>query len=414
MKTDLILLQYRHDRNTIAERIVNDLNFDNIIQIDDECRRAMGSGEYRSPYRCKKCDEISQMTSMRQGEVTSFDIEVGKQTGETIKVIKWDSPVVKIVIEDSESDENRYAHLDRLFHNCGNPNKVNGFIKISKFLNGVLMSYLVEYLLLKNNIPHCLPVEVGFECNRTGYMLRPDEMSIMKVSELDESACIDILYQIAVMLKALSEYNFIHGSATVDRIYLDLFNDCNYEYLDHKVVSNFTVKIAEYHFSSMTLKDHRIFPYSDEVSTKSLNNIVQKEFLGDSMIEKRSVVMYDLEDSTKAETLSNIFRVRSDSSVLFYTMRYSGYPLFGGAYDMYSFLISLMSLPTFARHATNGQNVLNSIITSIFPYPDDVPEVNTSEPLTCSYRVSNYLKGKWLYCDVVDRLLNKIQSTIIV
>jgi hypothetical protein len=419
MSADTLFTNYQRTRFQYAKKLTEG---DNIIDIlkemiitDNDCRRSMGSGEYRSPYSCKKCTEISRVASMREGDVKTFEIEAGRKSGENMIVLKDESPLVKIELD--ERAKTRYHQLEKLVGICRDDDgyresvndKVEQFIAVGTWLNGVVMSYLVEYLLVRKNIPHCLPVETGFICNRVGYLIRSNERKLVDFeASLYPDGCRTILQQIAVMLKVLSRYSFIHGSATIDRLYVDSFNDCNYTYDNHSIIGDFTIKVAEYHYSSMTLNNTRIFPHTLGRSV----NVEESISSFSPVVERIGAMLYDINDDTLIKGGATLFKINSDSPTLFTTMRYSGYPLFGGAYDMYSFFISLMSWEPFANVVNNDEG-LSNLWNGIFPDPDEVPKIPTSsEGITCSYRIGQYLQGRWLYCDLISRLLERIEGMI--
>lgn len=415
MSADRLFTNYQRHRFHRAKLLMDQPNVNllrDLVEVDNDCRRAMGSGEYRSPYSCKKCTEISSITSMREGEVKVFEIEAGRKSGENMIVVKDENPLVKVELD--EQAKRRYQQLEQLVGICGEANPTDQFIAVSTWLNGIAMSYLVEYILVKRGIPHCLPIETGFQCNRTGYIIRENERKLIDFeSTLDAGACRTILQQIAVTLKELSKYSFIHGSATIDRLYVDAFHDCNYGYRIDKetrynVIGDFTIKIAEYHYSSINLNSTRIFPHTlgRAVNVESAINSFSP------VVERVGINIYDINDDSIISKGATLFKVMSDSPTLFTTMRYSGYPLFGGAYDMYSFFISLMSWTPFANIVKHDDD-LSKLWSSMFPDPDEIPEIPTNnEGIKCSYQIGEYLKDKWLYCDVIDRLLTEIEKLI--
>lgn len=412
MSADKLFTSYQRNRFQYAKRLLSGEDMMSIIKelitIDNDCRRSMGAGEYRSPYSCKKCTEISSIASMRAGELKSFEIEAGAKSGENMIVLKDETPLTKV--EYDQQAKRRYQQLEQLVGICGGDGKkIDQFIAIGTWLNGILMSYLVEYILIRKNIPHCLPIETGFQCNRFGYIIRGNERKLVDFeSTLHADACRSIVQQIAIMLKVLAKYSFIHGSATIDRLYVDSFNDCNYEYDGYHVVGDFTIKVAEYHYSSLTIDNTRLFPHTlgRSVNIESALNSFSP------VVERFATAIYDIDTDEVIKEGTALFKVMSDESTLFTTMRYSGYPLFGGAYDMYSFFVSLMSWTPFAT-IVNEDRGLSTLWQSIFPDPDQVPVIPTSnEGITCSYRIGEYLKGRLLYCDLVERLLTTIEGMI--
>lgn len=412
MQVDKIFKKYHTERNEIAQRmLISDnifLDISKSITIDNDCRRAMGNGEYKSPYSCEKCSEISEITSMRNGEIKSFEIEAGSKNGDNMIVLKDENPLSKIEIDHKALQ--RYNQLTKLVGLC-NPPKTNVelFIAIGTWMNGIIMSYLIESILTKNNIPHCLPIEVGFQCKRVGYSIRSELPCLISFNPntITSDGCRSILQQIAITLHALSEYSFIHGSATIDRIHVDTSVDCNYKYNKYNIIGDFIIKIAEYHFSSITVNKTRLFPHPLGRNVNIISAL--NDFA--PIVERKNSLSYDIEDDSVTNTGDTIFKVTCDAPSLFTTMRYSGYPLFGGAYDMYSFFISLMSWKPFSDCVRRDIR-LSNIWTGMFPNKDQVPKISTDSVITCSYRISEHLKDKWLYCNVVEKLLDQLEIMI--
>ena len=410
---DLLFDKYLSQRQTLASNILESESGDIArkihegIESDNDCRRSMGSGEYRSPYACKKCSEMSEITTMRAGEIKTFEIEAGDMNGENMLVIRNSEPLIKI--ESDKDAAKRYSQLEKLTGLCNGPkNKIKSFLALTAWVNGLVMNYLVEKILVDRGIPHCLPMITGFVCSRNGYYIRPDLPCLTAfVEDISPDNCRSILQQIAITLHALSEYSFIHGSATIDRIHVDNSVDCNYQYDGYNLVGNFTVMIAEYHYSSITIGDTRLSPHPlgrNVNIVSALNNFTP-------VIQRSSISSYDIETDELIEEGSTVFKVTCESADLFTTMRYSGYPLFGGAYDMYSFFVSLMSWTPFAN-TVKSNPALSKLWSDLFPNKDQIPKISTDSTITCSYRIAEQLKGRWLYCDVIRKLLSELEKMI--
>lgn len=420
-----ILDKYYTTKYELFDLISNDeTNNDDILKAisiaiadDPDCTCRFGKGNFTAKYKCINCLELSRLGNFRDGPLANIPIMTGTFSGHSLKVDDDFLPHRKVIF--SEEPKRRTERLNKI-HNlssCG----LRGSPVAEKYLvaddwaNKTLINWMVSCILEKEKLPHVIPTENAFVCCESGYRLSFDmgELPLVDtMTELSSKDALGILKQIGVTLTALKGYQFVHGTATIDKLKISFDNGCKYTFEGHEIDNDFTLYIDGFHLSSLTVNNVRMMPSTEN---RGVNiNVALDEF-------KPLVQGYEISgrknicSSTRQENINKfgctqdggtyIFKTGGMCATLFTTMRYSGYPLYGGAVDTYSFLISLMSWKPFAD-AVERDPGLGKIWSSMFPIPTEIPDIKLEDkPITCSYVVSKLLNDKWLYCDAPERLL---------
>lgn len=410
---DLLTGYYRDKLATLSELTPDKVA--QIIEVDNHCLLSMGTNITNSStntYRCHNCTELGRLFDFRKGHQSVITLESGAFTGVNLS-IKKNSNVIYDVKWDQRAKD-RSEELDKAegLNKCGlNTSGISKrYICSDSWLNELLINWSISEVLSNENIPHYRQIVKSFVCGGDGFQVRFGNMkSLMSIDQslIDEDLVYSIFHQLASFLHHLQNYQFVHGTATIDKLYISS-SACNYKFKDkgneHLIVSSNTLVVDGFHLSSINWGETRIIP---SINGRGVD-------LDRSISSFRPIISKcNLRKDLSIETCSNnsnsyLFRFGDSSSSLFTTMRYSGYPLFGGAFDVYSFMTSLMSWEPI-RMIVNKSHRLTAIWHYLFPgeLRDEITEhiPYSSTPITCSYKISGLLSNKWLFCDSIDRLL---------
>src|SRR3990167_472541 len=387
------------------------------INVDHDCICQMGKGEAFTRLACTNCLEIGRLTSFKETIPKEIKILTGKYKRGILKIAEQNSPYSNV--SWSEQSKKQAKHLDEIhtnLSNCGlrKPPLSSRYLSADNWINEILMNWCISTIFEEEHLPHIRAIENAFVCGEFGYQLTFDEHLVPLLNgihNLNEKQAFGLLKQIGVILTALKDHHFVHGTATIDKLMIDLKSPCSYRFEEHDIISEYTLLLGGLHLSSLTIGDTRIHPSTEgrgvnlDTAINNFKPVVQGyELPGNTNICSPDKSGHSSFGCTP-DGGAYIFKTGGADATLFTTMRYSGYPLFGGALDVYGFLVSLMSWKPFAE-AVSTSETLKSLWMDMFPDPREVPQIRVDEkPITCSYVVSNVIKDKWLYCDSAERLL---------
>ncbi len=385
------------------------------IPVNGECLRQMGKGNAKSSYSCTKCLEVGRLVPYRSGTPSEFYIESGARRGTKISILEENSPHSKVKWDPQARTISQQISQINNLNSCG----VSGspvaerYLSSDNWLNGVLINWCIESIFKQRRTPHTLEIIEAFVCNDVGYVLKADGSASERSSvdltsmEWDEARVASLFRQIGAILLTLKPYQFVHGTATLDKLSASLDEPCGYAFNDSKIIGDFTLKIGGFHLSSITLSGTRLFPSTYARNVDLLNAVTQFT----PCVQSFEIPEVDLVQASCSSGNCSlrrngyVFRMGHSGPTLFTTMRYSGYPLFGGAFDTYSFLTSLLSWKPIGEVVSKSER-LTAVWTNLFPESHKAPEIESSDtPVTCSYEISKHLHGSWMYCDAPEMLL---------
>lgn len=419
---DEILDKYYTSKTNFFEKLKSDPDhvlsvISELINIDHDCICQMGKGESFTKLACTNCLEIGRLVSFKENIPKEIPIMTGKYKRGVLKISEQPSPYSGV--RWSDQSKTQAKGLDDIHTNlssCGlrKPPLVSKYLAADNWINEILMNWCISTIFEREHLPHILAIENAFVCGNIGYQLMFDEGQkplLSGIQKLNESQAFGLLKQIGVILTALKDYHFVHGTATIDKLMVNLKSPCSYQFGDHDIISDFTVLLGGLHLSSITVDDVRIHPSTEgrgvnlDTAISNFKPVVQ----GYELPGRKNICSPNKSGSSAFGCTSDggtyVFKTGGAGATLFTTMRYSGYPLFGGSLDTYGFLVSLMSWKPFADIVEKSE-ALKSVWIDMFPDPREVPLIRVEgDPITCSYVVSNVLKDKWLYCDSPERLL---------
>lgn len=402
---DELFYEYQRSKFELLEDISPE-NIRKFIFPDSECMRKMGKHDGESEYSCTKCLQIGRLTNMRRNVPSDMKIEIGKNQGITYGITESNNALFGCKY-DSEA-ENRFNRINSIenLSECG----LSGIIRADKYicsdywLNEILISWYLEKIFREAEIPHLNPVVIGYVCGNSGYTIDYDGIRPLRdLKDLSEDDALSILLQLGAIFLCLKKHKFIHGTCTIDKIgFTDV--PCGYQYQGQNIVGRFTLYIRGFHLSSINIGRTRLIP-STRGRDVDLDYAVSqfKPVISKCKLTKISIG----EDYDQVCGDGDLLYLYNDSGpTLFTTMRYSGFPVFGGSYDLYSIIVSLLSWEPF-RSAIKKSEKLTAIIRRIFP--GNLPEIKEDE-ITCSYKIAMTLSNVWLYCSAIDKLFENINK----
>jgi hypothetical protein len=394
-----------------------------IIDNNEGCLSQMGFGNWITNYKCDNCLVLGRLCKQTKGEVKRIDLETENYEDFYLQILK-ERNVDDPLITDDKTIKTRVKELSEIggLNECGSESKYRAigsdrYMVSNTWLNGILINWLISNVPEIKDTGRTIPIIKAFICNGNGYQvtkllkentIKPLSERIMKVEDIWH-----ILRQLSLFFINVSRYDFIHGSATYNKLYVD---ETPYAYVScgNKYDCEFKLIVTGFHMSSININGNRIMPDSKGRDV-DIENAVKK-------FEKIEI---DSDSESKSEDKLYVFAPGSIDGNVFTVMRYSGYPLFGGAYDIYSFFGSLMSLKSFGDIVDDSVK-LSNVWTSMFLIPTESPDIKRNTNIQCSYEMARQLdtvlvpstissysgstkKLVMMYCDAAWRL-NKLVS----
>lgn len=426
-QVDVLITHYMKSRAETLESLSPE-SIRSYVEVDEACETSLGRGNIYSYHRCHNCVELGRLYDIRKGYRSVINIESGGYMGHKLSIVETDHAGYSTQIDPEARKRVEKISAIENINKCG-LNCTIDFITQSDFLvseawlNSMIVNWCVSDIFGKAYIPHVLPIIKGFICKDRGYHVYfGSRNSLLSVDpeEVTEKFVFSLINQLSSFLYTLQDYQFVHGTATIDKMFISS-TPCNYQVKGHRIVGDKLLLIDGFHLSSINWKGKRLIASVKgrdvdlDGALNSFRPVISKcNLYRNVCISKESMMEESGKDSSNGplnESLngSYLFKYTSSNASLFTTMRYSGYPLFGGAFDVYSFIVSLMTWKPF-REVVDRSDKLTTLIRSLFPrdiygneaFINSIPLNNT--PITCSYKIADILKDRWLYCDSINRL----------
>lgn len=161
-----------------------------------------------------------------------------------VKEIKYDEPVDNNLIITKNNIDQLSIKLN------------NNILCVDLFTGKVLMTWIVEQLLTDKQLPNFLNLHIAYICNTTGYTLYTAPLIKEELGTIDkiEHFSYDLLIQLFVIFDVLKEANFILGKPNKNILLINS-NPCSYKYKNKKIISPYTLMLANLTNSSITYKN---------------------------------------------------------------------------------------------------------------------------------------------------------------
>ena len=430
------------------------------ISIDRECLCQMGrhvesnisiridSRPYINPiirlmYKCPQCTNMGRLIDLEPSNVNqAFMLECGRDKGKRLILKKISISILKVGLTTTPRQylEN-LLRSNREIKACEPTleDLVNAdFMGSDNFTNQILVNWYADYILSLMGLHHINKMHTAFVCGDEGYMLydhptlgtldqftahlsqtrtipsggnTTDRVVIMKSNVARE-----LLQQLFTTLRILRSYDFSHGETSSRSL---LFHDepVNYSYDGMEVRSEFTLKIADFSKSGITIKG----------INNSLLRLYNRSEMAENQIEAvpyRPLIQlvkffpYTSEGKHERPSTHVIYRLSNSSSyikynLMFIYLQHMGVPLYQSSFDAYSYMIMLMSNKAFYG-AVMEDTKLFSIWRSMW-LPEEFDDVLDKIRILHSgeitpMKILSFLSKHGLRCDCTEMVWTSLRN----
>lgn len=257
---DYLLDEFEIDKDHIVNalktnpnEVINDI-WTELLAHDNNCHVNLRNVEH--DIACTHCQHMMQIVDLANYNVGElFSITLGKRKGERMIIVEND--------------------ITQLYLKWASKNKIKG----DNFTVKILVTWLVEDLFHRADLPHAIKLITSFVCNHAGYTLykMPTVKSELCTFDmlLNGKKVADIVYgvfmQLVVIMNELKNVQFSLGNAHINSF---LFSDskCNYEYYKKDIVCPYTMVLSDLSKSSIMVNKVLLFPESNKVMGIMNNN----------------------------------------------------------------------------------------------------------------------------------------------
>lgn len=356
IKTNEIIDQWETDRYNIAKSIKNiellESNYfwNTIIPYDNKCQSCLGKKckPYIMKKSCSGCFCLSNL--FKYGEIIAKKFIANKkeyiieneQLCNLSGYIKTDQPNIegnKIIsyLELMDACEINFSRdiKNTIFMSLQSDFKKEQYIITSSF---------IEKEMSKIDMP-CLPsFKWVYQCNNEINIIE-EELDNFSYKLINEENIINFIKQLLSIIHFLNRYNFTHGKALIDLLKID-YKPCDYKYNNIEIKCDFTIRFIpsiNSCFSTISNdgKNIRLFNKSDVINIDLFKDI---EIIPNLLnIENSNCESCNINNKLLNEYSNRRYMTyRINNSYSTYTNSL-GIPLFHSSFDLYSFLISLLS-----------------------------------------------------------------------
>lgn len=420
-----------------------------LIVHDTYCRNALGKRHVHTQYSCPSCKDISTLTNLYPkptgekdnyyGPVTDkireVPIEHGKYSGKILVVV----PHGRVGIRGQWSKQANYITQAIIDNNpslatCNT--RIDGasrYYESDSFINQLLVYSVMEQQLSDSSEHvHLVRHFNDFICRGFGYTFQEQ---VHPLTDIDPNInnVRSILLQLGTYLSSVRDLSFIHGDATIDSLYYTK-SKCKYKSNDDIDINHkLTLKFGKYEKSSILISNStRLIPRTNvdiEMSVSNFRPEVEVRTRYNSSLAPTCIRRTSLSDDVQSSSENPFqyksdngvdcysdqwYRIKTNNNVFFNVLRYSGVPLFGGSYDLYTFLVSLMTWKEF-RDIVLSNDQMITIWRSVW-LPEDVKTIEDrlkkyTDPVTSVFAVSDIMRGIWLQCHAIESYVHSIISS---
>jgi len=440
---DCLLNKYREDKEIIYELLVKNpellvnrlWNSNNpLLSIDRKCQCKMGIYDehltLKSGFACPQCKNLMRIIDLIPENINKpFKIRVGNQKGKLLIIhqVKDLIPSIKIINSNKSNMEGLLEYYNKLAVCDSKINLGQKFIASDKFTNRFLNSLVIERIFNASRAENSVVTETGFICANDGYVLdkEPDigsfdllrsnsnyvnQNSNLSLS-LKNTVSKDILKQLVIVLKILSSNNFCHNDATIQSLKFDS-KFYKQRFYGKDIVTNITLMLTNFDFSSIDV-DNNLRLHNNSI----VNSLFVRNGNFAPEVESKVIVPVNYSNSNMSSSSSStnefrVYKFNSEVGKQLLHLRRNGLSLYNTSFDLYCFLISLMSETAFFNSVVNDKE-LYSIWSSIW-LPNDfkiimqrLNQVNKRIGTKLNVlEVIELLSGLYLRCEIMNYLWN--------
>jgi len=406
MSADQIIVKF----NENYQKVVKNLSPETIKQIfynDTGCLRQFGKGIQDSSYACKYCELFGFLADLNP-KTNKIKLHSGELKEETILIEKTDHPT--LTAEWDNKIKNRHLSYENKFGYCNDKNETvvpSKYLILDSWTNDMVIEWILSDIYSDAGIMNVMPSVGSFVCRSVGYKLKIDSGSPLLNINLDEVSVLSIFKQLGCALRIIRHHNVVNPQATINNL---IFNEesVNYIYRDIEIKSPFTLFLTGFNWASVEWNNIRVLP---DIKGKHRDvdvAIRQNDFIVNQRMCPKITDMNEDEDENEDVSYERLFKINPEMVGLFIALRYSGFSIYAGVYDFYSYIISLLSWKKL-RDIVESSERLTKWVNHIFPKKNFLIYWHKTEDtglLTCPTKIATLLSEQYLYCDVFDRFLN--------
>jgi hypothetical protein len=416
----------------------------------------------RRMYRCAGCNIMRRLYDIEKIEPgCSFKIECGRYRD---KVFVVESMPISILSMNISSAPSKY--LDLIQHESNMKKCEPGIFSLKKasfmgsdpYTNRLLVTWYADYILSLKGLPHINRIHTAFVCQNEGYMLnetpdignleafssytpfsrviqKPSVESTSYLRMMDEpvivmtsDTIIHILKELLSTLRLLHKYDFSYGGVDSDSLVFYAERSA-YHYDGINVNCDFTLKLNDlrncgitvksespngnqrfqlrlYHLSELAESQIEAVPFIPMISTVSLKDASASQISSQSGAE-----YYVYTIGGKGGMGGNMNKSKFD--MLFSYMQHLGIPLYQSSFDIYSFMILLMSNRAFYGGVSEDATLFD--IWKSMWVPSEFNDINISMRDFHEYEtiskldIIKFLSKYRLRCDINNKLWQSLQ-----
>jgi hypothetical protein len=405
---DNLLESYNNIKQTLTHLIFNDpatlvetlWKLNGPLPIDNHCVWGMGEHDKKT-YMCASCKNIKRLQSDTNPIVGKETIIMcGNHIGETWIVHKHNEHRTTHYIESKEKLVLFYKkQCDKRATNY------NQIITGDPFTMSTIISWGVQELFYRNNLPHIQASKNSFVCGGIGYSV-DETPSIGNIFCLEHIAdytttkkvfkkkiIVSILAQLLVSLKQLTKINAVHGNPSIKTI---LFSKSPATYTYEGFISDAPITLKLDNWERASLMTHGVVYTTNNFLRLDNSKVIQKI-------------------KTKILDGSQVYRMNDNTGHTHYNH------LYGGSNDLYGFLVALMLNKTFYKSMFYYKpakiwwekvwvNETREKLERKLQIFHTETNPNNDMRICEAFPIVEVLKGMWLKCDVVEPLLDLLPN----
>jgi len=411
---DILLSSYKQDRDNILALL--DTNPEVLIKtlwkpngplgIDNSCLCRMGKGNKRSPFTCAQCKNMRRLIDFRVNTIdTPFKIECGNMTGKSL-IINNISPISPHIEwnEEAVMRSHLYTQQYKNLSLCGSGLTVAKALSGDMFTMRTLITWIIMERFQSKGLPHIPTLYTAFMCNNEGYTLS-DVSTIGMFSNLEAITPViarGIILQLLVILTELSTMNFCHGNPSIKGLIFNKF-PVSYKYNGVNVQSPITLQITDLWNSSISRKNIHYFPVNVKLSSYIQNNMFIPEIVTRPDCHPKNTCSNGADNT--------LYKLTTSTLNIYTAIRHMGFPLYVGSFDLYCFMVSLMSEKSFCDVVYADDELYH--LWEMMWLPEDLIHVEKyiqENHAGMKHNSVDIIRGSWLRCDILSYLWSLIKK----
>lgn len=411
-------------------------------------------------YICPQCKNMKRLIDFsktnKSNEISKpFTIECGIMAGEKLIVTKSVLNALYMIKESpppcvAKLLKSPYINsLVKCSTNCVVPNidQYNiDYLGLDPFTNNMLINWFLHDKLSRQKIPNIINMHMGFVCGDDGFSLydypdigrvkylhkNPDFLEhngqpspTSKANDnlsLERDVVKGIIKQLFALLHDLRKYDFSHGGPSTRSI-LFTSEPCSYMYDGYHIESPTTLKLCDFNYAGITVAN-KINGIKTRLYNKSI--IANEEIMKNPfrpIIDTIKVKPFSFKNNNESNDNTNdfekplsesinIYRIKDSfkhfqEALIFMYIKHLGFPVYQSSFDVYGFMVSLMSEPSFFSTVMRDESMYllwrNMWLPEEFEIiQEKMRKLHETDSMTRVSKVLRVLSGFGLRCNMIN------------